>query len=274
MAAIEPMRRLICKAVGTTTCLPLLLATAAFLAIAPLVNAEVAKHGTLSVSFTGGFSPRTLPRHGTAPIAVTIGGQVHSTDPSGPPALKKITIAFNRYGQLQYRGLPVCRLNHIEPATTAKALAECRSSLIGEGQFSANVRFPEQSPFPSQGKALFFNGRLRGEPVIFAQVYGRHPLPTSFVLSFHVRSVSHGTFGTILEASLPSSSGEWGFVTGLSMKLSRRYSFHGKPRSYLAAGCPLPSGVPRAAFRAIRTSFAFAGGITLSTTLSGECNAR
>ena len=142
--------------------------------------------------------------------------------------------------------------------------------MIGEGHFSADVRLPEQSPFPSQGKLLAFNARYQGAPAIFAHIYGTEPAPTSYVLPFLITH-TRGTYGTVLEAQLPRVTGEWGFVTGISMALDRTFSYHGKPRSYLSAGCPAPAGFTGASFPLARTTFAFAGGLRLTSVLNRSC---
>jgi hypothetical protein len=214
-----------------------------------------------------------LPRHGAAPVAVSFGGNIASTSPSGPPQLERIAVAINRHGHLDTRGLPRCRIGRIDPSTTREALAVCRSSLIGKGSFSANVKLPEQSPFPSEGRILAFNGRLRGRPAVLAHIYGTSPVPTSIVLPFRVKGTS-GTFGTLLSASLPRVTGDWGYVTGLEMTLQRRFSFRGRDRSYLSAGCPAPAGFRQAIFPLARTSFSFEGALTLTSTITRSCRVR
>jgi hypothetical protein len=184
-----------------------------------------------------------------------------------------MTIAINRHGHLDTRGLPLCRRGRIEPSTTQEALAACGRSLVGEGTFSADVKIPEQSPFPSDGKVLAFNGRLHGKPVIFAHIYGTKPVPTSYVLPFEIHHAS-GTYGTLLRVSFPRVIGDWGFVTGIGMNLNRRFTFKGKTRGYLNAGCPAPPGFTRVAFPLARTSFTFDGGLTLSSTLNRSCRVR
>lgn len=252
-----------------------LLAAATLLAamLCSLASAEVSQEDGVRVSVTGKMAPTRLPRSGTAPIAVSVAGHITATKATALPKLKAITIAINRYGHLDLRGLPLCRLGHINPSTTAEALAACRSSLIGEGSFSASVKIPEQSPFPSQGKVLAFNGRLRGKPAIFAHIYGTTPVPTSYVLPFSISSTS-GTYGTRLEASLPQVTGEWGYVTGISLTLDRTYVSRGRTHSYLSAGCPAPKGFPGAVFPLARTSFGFDGGLTLTSTLNRSCKVR
>jgi hypothetical protein len=248
----------------------LLLAAAAIAAAAPQAGAELVQKGSVRVALSAALSPTKLPRHGTAPISVSIGGHISSTAAGGPPQLKEVTFAFNKAGRLDLRGIPRCRLGHIDPSTTQEALLACGSSVVGEGHFSANVRFPEQSPFPSEGKVLAFNGVLRGAPVIFAHIYGTKPVPTSYVLPLSIGK-GKGTFGTVLHASLPEATGEWGYVTGLDLKLGGAYAHD---RSFLRAGCPAPNGFPGAIFPLLKTSFAFAGGKTLTKTLIRSCKAK
>jgi len=251
----------------------LIAATALTLGLAAIAHAEVGQRGDLRVSFAGEIAPRALPRSGTAPVAVTVGGRITTTDGSPPPQLQTISIQINRHGHLDSSGLPICRFKQIQPSTTSAALAACRRSLVGEGSFSADVELPQQAPFPSQGKVLAFNGRVDGRPMILAHVYGTQPVPTSFVLPFAIGR-ARGQFGTLLTAVLPETTGEWGFVTGISITLHRRFNYHGAPRSYVSAGCPAPAGLPGVLFPLARARFAFAGGRTLTNTLTKVCKVR
>jgi len=238
-----------------------------------LAIAEVSQKNGVRVTVTGDMNPTSLPRNGTAPIAVSVAGDISTSKQTAFPKLTKIAIAINQHGKLDRKGLPLCRLGHINPSTTQEALSACRSSLIGEGSFSADVRIPEQSPFPSEGKVLAFNGKLKGKPAIFAHIYGTKPVPTSYVLPFSI-TPTKGTYGTLLEASLPEITGEWGYVTGISLDLDRTFSSGGKKRSYLAAGCPAPRGFSKASFPLARTTFSFDGGLSLSSTLNRSCKVR
>ncbi len=234
-----------------------------------LAAAEVSQKNGVRVAVDGSMSPVRLPRSGSTPIAVSVSGQISSST-TELPKLTGIRIEINRHGHLDQRGIPLCRLGHIDPSTTQEALGACRSALIGEGHFSADVRIPNQSPFPSDGKVLAFNGKLNGKPAIFAHIYGTRPVPTSYVLPFSVSKAS-GTYGTVLEASLPQVTGEWGYVTGISLDLDRVFTSHGQRRGYLSASCPAPKGFSKAAFPLARTSFIFAGGLSLSSTLNRTC---
>lgn len=235
--------------------------------------AEVKQRGTLRVSVNGKFKPKRLPRKETAPISISFAGQIGTTDQSGPPQLRSISIEINRHGRLMHRGLPVCNVTEISPSTTRGALAACRASLVGDGSFSANVKLPEQSPFPSKGKVLAFNGRVGGKPAILAHIFGTDPVPSSYVLPFMIRS-GKGDYGTVLDASLPRVTGDWGFVTGISMTLDRQFRYRGERYSYMAANCPAAPGFREAQFPLARTSFAFDGGTTMTSTLIRSCRVR
>jgi len=234
------------------------------------VQAETIVKGPAKVVVSGSLSPKALPRRGTAPVSVTLTGHISPTDHGALPQLRKISFAINSHGHLDLSGLPVCRVGHIQPSSNQEAIEACGSSLIGTGDFAANVKLPEQTPFPSVGKMLAFNGRLRGKSAIFAHVYGTRPAPLSYVLPFKV-SHTRGTFGTVLEANLPTIAGEWGHITSVGMTLGRTYRSHGQTHSYFTAGCPAPKGFSGAPFPLVRASFQFAGGLTLSTTLNRHC---
>jgi hypothetical protein len=242
------------------------------LGLGGLAQAEVVQRGNVRITFEGRLSPHTLPRSGSAPVRVSVGTGVASTNGTAPPQLRRISIAINRNGHFEPKGLPVCALHEIQPSTTADALAACRNSLVGEGSFSANVLFSQQAPYPSAGKLYAFNSKLHGRPAILAHVYGTQPIPTSFTLLFELKP-SKGTFGTVLTASLPQVTGDAGYITGLQLNLGRNFSFHGQRRSYLSAGCPAPKGFPGATFAFARATFAFAKQ-TLTKTLTRSCGAR
>jgi DNA-binding beta-propeller fold protein YncE len=231
------------------------------------------QRGPVRVSVEGKLTPHTLPRRGAAPVGISIAARIDSTGKGSPPQLRRIAIEINRNGHFDTSGLPSCSESQIQPSTTEGALSACRRALVGEGHFSANIKLPEQSPFPSQGKILAFNGRVHGKPAILAHIYGTEPAPTSYVLPFLIRS-THGTYGNVLETSLPQATGNWGYVTGLRMNLHRTFRQGGARRSYLSAGCPAPPGFSAAVFPLARTEFAFAGGMKLATVLERDCRAR
>jgi hypothetical protein len=184
-----------------------------------------------------------------------------------------MTIEINRYGHMNRGGLPVCTLDQIQPATTADALAICRRSLVGEGQFHAAVLLNAQSPFPSRGKVYAFNGEYEGKPAILAHVYGTEPAPTSYTIPF-VITEHGGTYGMTLKAKFPPVKEGAGYITGISLNLGTTFTVHGKKQSLFTASCPAPKGFNGASFAFARASVGFAGGKTLGAVLNRACQVR
>jgi hypothetical protein len=243
------------------------------LALAAPAPAEVVLSGPLRVGFTGEISPTKLPRKGRAPIKVSVGTTIASKG-KVVPQLHKLEIAINKNGVIDPTGLPVCSFEDVQPATTAVALQNCRHSLVGEGLFEAKVKLKGQTGFPSHGKLYAFNSRLHGRPAILAHVYGTQPAPTSFTFTFEVRK-SGGSLGTVLTAVLPeSSTSDGGYVSGLSLTLSKVFSYRGHRSSYVSAGCPAPKGISHVSFPFARVKLSFVGGRKVSETLDRACRAR
>lgn len=244
---------------------------------APAATASVVtQKDNLRVSVEGKLSPKKLPREGSAPISVSIGWDIATVDGSPPPDLKKLRIEINKEGHFETEGLPTCPYAKIQPATTKRALSNCRPALVGRGSFSANISLKGQEgeSYTAKGQLLVFNGEEKGKPVLFGQIYSASPFATSFVIVFKVSKIRKGDYGTALTAVLPASLRSWGDLTGIQMSLSRRYGYEGRKRSYVSAGCPAPKGFNLASFDLARTSFSFGGGAEVSVTSTGVCRAR
>jgi DNA-binding beta-propeller fold protein YncE len=235
---------------------------------------ELTQQDNLRLSVTGKLSPRKLPREGSAPIAVSVGWNIATIDGSLAPKLKRLGIEINRNGRFDYTGLPTCPIDRIHPASTSRALANCRSALVGQGRFTAEIALRGQEAYSAGGRLLVFNGERNGKPVLLGQIYSPRPFATSFVIVFAIEKQRGGTFGTALKATLPKALISWGNLTGIEMTLSRRYGYEGQRRSYISAGCPAPKGFPGASFPLARTTFDFEGGLALTSTLTRDCKAR
>ena len=255
------------------TTLGLIVAFAALSIAAFSAQAEVTTGKNLKVTFLGKLTPQSLPRSGTAPVRVSVGARIAATEPgTTPPALRRITIEINRHGRFDPRGLPVCNYSEVQPTSTKDAFRACGDSLVGKGSFSAAVYLPQATPFPSAGDLYAFNGTYRGKPAILAHIYGVQPVPTSYTIPFTLTKAK-GTYGTRLSAPMPTLDSEWGYVTGLSLNLGRSFTYRGKRRSYLSAGCPTPEDINVAPFDFARASFDF-GTQDLRSTLRRTCKAQ
>lgn len=242
---------------------------------APLAGAnEVVQRGNLRLLAGAQMRPATLPRQGSAPISVSVEGRITTADQSPPPQLRELVIEINRHGHLDFTGLPTCRIAQIQPASDARALAACRPSLVGEGNYAGTIALPGSASNAIEGHLLLFNGISHGHHVLFGHIFTPQPFSTSFVIVFDISSKRRGTYGTVLSANLAKTLGTKRNLTALRMTLSRRYSYRGARHSYLSSGCPAPKGINLVPFSLARTTFGFAGKVKLSTTLSETCRAR
>lgn len=241
---------------------------------AAFAQAQVVQQGSVRVKVSAKIQPQRLPRHGRAPISVDFAGRIAATNATEAPRLETLQIAINRNGLLDARGLPVCNADEIGTASSTRALTTCRKALVGQGKFLVDVNLAGQEPYPTVGRLLIFNSMLHGQPALLGHIYSARPFATSFVVPFAIRKFGHGRYGTELNARFPAAFGRWGSITGLQMKLSRRYRYRGARRSFVTAGCPAPKGFSNApAFALARIRFGFIGGPNLSVEETGSCKA-
>ena len=238
-------------------------------------RAELSQQGSLIVGFDGTLSPTALPRTDPAPVSVRVAGDIKDSagNPDSLPQLRRISVAINRAGRLFDKGIPVCELTSIQPATEREARERCGGAIVGDGHVALQVRLPAQEPFMVQANLIAFNGRSQGgRKLILAQVYATEP-PGAFVLTFTVQRRG-GLFGTVMSTTLPQSAHEWAYLTHFDMTLHRVYRYRGERRSYISAACAAPAGFPGALFPFAKATYGFDNGQRLTTTVVRSCRVR
>jgi hypothetical protein len=246
---------------------------AGLLCLAVPAGAEISQQGNLITSFRGDMVPKRLPRQVPAPVSVGVSGSFRTSDNAPLPQLRTISVAINGAGRLDDKGLPVCRIGQVQPATEANARDTCGASIVGSGHVTVGVRLPNQEPFEVKGSLLAFNGPTEhGARVILAQVYARSP-PGAFVLPFKVHE-RPGLFGTVMTTSLPASALGWAYLSHFDMNLHRTYRYGGVTHSYVSAACSAPAGFPGAVFPFAKATYGFTGGRTMRTTVVRSCKVR
>lgn len=238
-------------------------------------RAAPVKDGDLIASFEGKISPTALPRSRPVPIGVSVSGDVRSAsgETDSLPQLRTIRVAINRRGVLFYRGLPVCDVSEIQPATEQAARRICGGSLVGSGHVIVQVHLQGQLPFAVRAPLLAFNGpRRHGQKLILAQAYSRQP-PGAFVITFRIER-RPGLYGTVMNTSLPLAAREWAYLTHFDMTLRRTWRYRGARRSFVSAACPAPAALHSAIFPLARATYGFADGRRLSTSETGRCTVR
>ena len=74
------------------------------------------------------------------------------------PALKTLTLEFDKPGAIDTKGFATCTVQKLESTLTAQANAKYGKALIGEGEASAEIAFPAWSA--AHPSALLREGRV------------------------------------------------------------------------------------------------------------------
>jgi hypothetical protein len=244
------------------------LVVAIALALSTGTRAEVtATHDTV-ISFDSKVFPKVLPRSGTAPVGIRIEGHLKARSKREPAPLTKLELAIERAGQLSARGLPVCDIARIDPASSAQALELCGDAQIGHGRVKARLTFPGQPHLAINARVIVFNGRLQdGSRAILLHAFNAVP-PVSYVFPLRIAH-RPGRYGTALTANV--SLNRWSRITDFRLVLFRTYRYKGKERSLLSAGCPAPEGFTVGVSRFVQATLYFGDGKKSRIPVVGSC---
>lgn len=215
------------------------LATGLAIAVVGTALAITLHAGNIVINADGGFTPTTLPKRGYAPIKLHGYGKIGTEDGSPPPILDTVTIYFDKHGEVETRGLPVCTPGKLQATTTAAARRLCPGSIVGKGFGKAVVVFPEQAPIPAGSPITLFNARPKhGNPVVLAHAHLTVPAPTTFIVPIEIEKVKAGRYGFRTEAKIPKIAGGSGIPLYARLKVGREWKYKGKTLSFANAGCP------------------------------------
>jgi len=244
------------------------LAALAVLAIGSSAQAIKLRAGDIVIVADGGFSPTKLPRHENAPITIHGGGKISTVSGELPPVLETIEIEFDRHGAVDTRGLPSCRQGRLEATTVAQARRACRSSIVGKGNGSAVIKFPEQAPIPAASPITVFNGpKKKGNPTVLAHAYLQQPVPTTFIVPVVIERIHKGIYGYRTKGRIPKIANGAGVPIKGFLKIGKKWTYKGKRHSYISARCE--NGRLQA-----RGKFRFKDGTFLSGTFLRPCQVR
>jgi hypothetical protein len=199
----------------------------------------VVKAGNLVLTLNGGFTPTALPKNKLAPISLNVTGKIATADGTHAPALKEVILETDKNGAINAKGVPVCTSGKLQAQDTSHAEAICKDAIVGKGTTDVEVEFPESKPFVAKSKLLAFNGGVSGgKTTIFIHAYLSSPVSAAVVTTVKVSKIKNGRFGTKSIATIPKIAGGSGSVKSFSLTVNRKFTYKGKPQSYLLAKCP------------------------------------
>jgi len=208
------------------------------LIVAATASALVLEAGDLVVNANGGFAPTKLPKHEDAPIKIFGGGKASTKSGELPPIVDTLEIEFDRHGHVETNGLEVCTSRKLQSTTVAAARRACPNAIVGKGEGSAIVAFPEQNPIPISSPITLFNGpKKHGHDTILAHAYTTVPAPTTFIVPVVIEKVHHGVYGYRTKARIPKIAGGSGHPISGHITVDRKWTFKGHKYSYVNARC-------------------------------------
>jgi hypothetical protein len=187
--------------------------------------------GNLELTFNGGFSPKTLSKTKLTPISLAVSADIKTVDGTHPPALKEFNVETDKNGSINVKGLPVCTAAKLQSQDTKHAEAICRSAIIGSGQATAEIAFPEQAPILAKSKIIAFNGGFKGGiTTLFVHAYLTVPTPAAIVTTVKIKKIHNGRYGMEADSSIPKIAGGSGSVTHFNLTINKK--------GVLSAKCP------------------------------------
>ena len=219
----------------------LVAALALVLSASALAKREVVQVGNLYLADNGGISPSKLPRHTQAPISARVHGEIGTTDGSHPPAVRTVTVDFDKTIQVNAKGLPACKRGRLEAQPT-KSAEEPPGPIVGSGYGEVEVAFPEQRPLLAKGPIVLFSGGVQGgTTTLFIHTYVSIPAPTAVVVTVKISQIHRGHFGLHTVAAIPAIAGGAGSATEFELNLKRTFTYRREKESFLTASCPTGS---------------------------------
>jgi hypothetical protein len=225
------MRKHLIRAGAVMAVLALVAAASAF------AKPHIIRAGNLFLKDNGGITPSKLPRHTQPPISAHIDAEIGTADGTHPPAVKDLDIDFDKSIQINAKGLPACKLSQLTARSTADAKKACPDAIVGSGE--GEVAFPEQAPIVAKGPIFLFNGGVHdGTTLLFVHTYVNVPAPTAVIATVKITRIHRGHYGIHTVSEIPRITGGAGSVIRFKLNIGRRFTYKGKPQSYLTASCP------------------------------------
>jgi hypothetical protein len=187
--------------------------------------------GNLVFTFNGGFSPSKLPKKKLAPISLNASGKIATKDGTHPPALKEVILETDKNGAINVKGLPKCTSGKLQSRDTSAAEKACPKAIIGKGQTTVEVQFPESKPIDVNSKLLVFNGGTSGgKTTLYIHAYFSAPVTGAIVTTVKIKKHKSGRYGLKSVATIPKIAGGSGSVKTFNLTINKK--------GVLTAKCP------------------------------------
>lgn len=192
--------------------------------------------GNLQVTFGGGIHQRTLPKYKFEAFKHTIFGTIKTTDGTHPSAFRELVLDVDKDVKINTKGFPVCSAGQLEARDTKSAKRVCGKTIIGQGNATAEIAFPEQAPIKVLSPLLVFNGGERGGKItLLVHTFITVPAPAAIVTTVTIQRKGTGVHAI---AKIPVIAGGSGSAVSFRFTLGKTYRYKRNQVGYFEARCP------------------------------------
>jgi hypothetical protein len=194
--------------------------------------------GNVVLRVNGGYSPRAVSRTMPTPATFTFSASIRTADGSHPPALSRLLLKTDKDSDVDVRGLPTCDPK-IQYQSTRHLEEACAKAIIGSGQASFEIAFPEAAPIPGPGPMIISNGGVRGAvTTLYARTDISVPTPAAIVFTIKIRKLPGAHTGSEVLVSIPKVAGGSGSLTDFNATIGMPRSSNKEQRHIVTLKCP------------------------------------
>jgi hypothetical protein len=170
------------------------------------------------------IAPSDLSRTAPTPVWTEITGGYRTDDGSHVPPTKELRLQADRHLVLDLKGVPGCRRPSLDVRRSPGEIEDlCRKSIVGRGEVSFEVEFPDQPRSKAEGRMVLFKASESATIDLVAHMFLSAPVTAQIVVPVEIRRVSRARIGWEALLPLPKIAGGYGSLTDYSLRISRRF---------------------------------------------------
>lgn len=206
---------------GAVGAIALLLTVAVVAGAAPLPTEP--KH--LIQRFDFEITPSRLSPTKPTPVRLEVTGKYRAEDGAHLPAATELRFQADRHLALDLKGVPGCKLPTLQPRLRPGEIENiCRKSIVGRGEISVEVEFPDQPKTMVRGRVVLFKAVDSPAGIdLVAHTFLPAPVTAEVVTTVDIRRVNKGRFGWEALLSIPKIAGGYGSLADYSLRIGKRF---------------------------------------------------
>lgn len=209
------------RCAGALGAVVLLLTTVAMAAAAPLPNPP--QH--LIQRFDFEIMPSKLSPTKPTPVRMEVTGKYRAEDGTHLPAATELRFLADKHLALDLKGVPGCKLPTLRGRLGPGEIeAICRKSIVGRGEISFEVEFPDQPKTMASGRVVLVKAVDSAAGIdLVAHTFLSAPVTAEIAATVDIRRVNKGRIGWEALVSIPKVAGGYGSLANYSLRIGRRF---------------------------------------------------